>query len=175
MPRGAVRFPSVPSLPFPAYMPQVWRVDYGPEYASTRVISEPPAVGRPYAVLVPQVNADGNDLGGIPLPEVAVPLGTFTGWNVTRPDLSGLGYLAGLAGSFEPFARTRTGRDKSGDPRLSIAERYRGRKDYLDRISRAAAELVRERFLLSEDVRAVLRRADQMWTAVIDGAMLSEP
>ena len=175
VPREAVRFPSVPSLPFPAYMPQVWRVDYGPEYASTRVISEPPALGRPYAVRVPQVNADGNDLGGIPLPEVAVPLGTYTGWNVTVPDLSGLGYLAGLAGSFEPFARTRAARDKSGDPRLSIAERYRGRRDYLDRISRAAEELIRERFLLSEDVRAVLRRADAMWTAVIDGAMLSEP
>jgi hypothetical protein len=171
VPREAVRFPVVPSYPFPAYMPQVWRMDYGPEYASARIITrEPPALGTPYVVLVPQVDADGNDEGGIRLPELAVPLGTYTGWNVTMPALSGLSYLAGLAGSFEPFARTRTERDRSGDPRLSIAERYKGRSDYLLRVSQASEDLVRQRFLLAADLPAVLQRAKAMWSAIIDGA-----
>lgn len=170
MTREAVRFPKVPSLSFPAHMPKVWRLDYGPDYGTSRVITrEPPALGPPYPVLVPQVNADGNDEGGVRLPEVAVPLGTYTGWNVKVPVLNDLEYLAGLVGSFDPFARARRARDRSGDPRLSIAERYDGRKDYLNRVSQAAQDLVRERFLLPEDVRAVLRRADTMWTAIVDG------
>jgi hypothetical protein len=87
-----VRFPRAPSFPFTTYMPRVWRMDYGPAYATTRVITnDPPQLGAPYPVLVPQVNADGNDMSGVRLPEVAVPLGTYTGWNVTVPQLAGLG------------------------------------------------------------------------------------
>ena len=109
-----VRFPAAPSFPFTTYMPQVWRMDYGPRYTTTKVITrEPPQLGAPYRVLVPQVNADGNDMSGIRLPEVAVPLGTYTGWNVTVPQLSDLKYLAGLIGGFEPFPLTREQREKA--------------------------------------------------------------
>ena len=107
-------------------MPGVWQMDYGPDYATTKVITkEPPALGAPFPVLVPQVNADGNDEGGIALPEVAVPLGTHTGWNVSTFPLSGLRYLAGLVGSFNRLQRrapsessraTRVGRSKSATP-----------------------------------------------------------
>ena len=143
-------------------------MDYGPEYAATKVITrEPPALGSPYVVLVPQVNADGNDEGGIRLPEVAVPLGTHTGWNVSTFPLSGLRYLAGLVGSFKPFARTRAEREQSGDSRPSIEERYKSRRDYLDRVKRAAADLVRERFLLPADAQAVVQRAEQTWDAIV--------
>ena len=163
-----VRFPRTPSFPFTDYMPQVWRMDYGPGYPATRVIShEPPQLGPPYPVLVPQVNADGNDRSGIRLPEVAVPLGTFTGWNVTVPQLDRLGYLSGLIGGFEPFPLTREQREKDDDARLSIRERYTGRQDYLDRVKRAAAELVRQRFMRADDVPAVVRRAEDMWNAVV--------
>src|SRR5207247_7702069 len=142
------------------HMPQVWRLDYGPGYATTKVITmEPPHVGAPYRVLVPQVNADGNDVSGIRLPEVAVPLGTYTGWNVTVPQLSDLRYLAGLIGGFEPFPLTKEQRKKAGDGRLSIGERYAGRQDYLDRTKRAAEDLVRRRFMIGEDVPAVVLRA----------------
>ena len=166
--REAVRFPKVPSLPFPDYMPGVWRMDYGTEYATTRVITrEPPAIGAPFAVLVPQVNADGNDEGGIALPEVAVPLGTHTGWNVSTFQLSGLRYLAGLVGSFEPFARTRAERERSGDARLSIDERYKNREDYLQRVRRAAADLVRERFVLQDDVEGLVDQAARTWEVVV--------
>ncbi len=163
-----VRFPRAPSFPFTTYMPRVWRMDYGPGYATTRVITnDPPQLGAPYPVLVPQVNADGNDMSGIRLPEVAVPLGTYTGWNVTVPQLAGLGYLAGLIGGFEPFPLTREQREKGGDARLSIGERYSSRQDYLDRVKRAAADLVRQRFMRADDVPAVVRRAEEIWNAVV--------
>ena len=166
VPREAVRFPKVPSLPFAEYMPGVWRMDYGAEYATTRVITkEPPSLGDPYTVLVPQVNADGNDEGGIALPEVAVPLGTHTGWNVSTFQLSGLRYLAGLVGSFQPFARTKAEREQSGDSRPSIEERYASRQDYLQRVRRAATDLVRERFVLQDDVEGVVQQAEQTWSS----------
>jgi hypothetical protein len=168
VPRQAVRFPKVASFPFAEYMPGVWRMDYGAEYAATKVITrEPPALGSPYVVLVPQVNADGNDEGGVRLPEVAVPLGTHTGWNVSTFPLSGLQYLAGLVGSFKSFARTRAERELSGDSRPSIEERYGNRRDYLDRVKRAAASLVRERFLLPADAEGVVQRAERTWDAVV--------
>jgi hypothetical protein len=167
--REAVRFPRIPSLPFAEYMPGVWRMDFGPEYSATRVITkEPPSLGEPFMILVPQVNADGNDEGGVALPEVAVPLGTHTGWNVSTLPLSGLRYLAGLVGSFQPFARTRTEREQSGDSRLSIEERYKDRQDYLQRVRRAATNLVRERFMLEADVDAALRQAEQTWSALVE-------
>jgi hypothetical protein len=169
VPLTRVHFPAVASFPFTNYMPQVWRMNFGPDYYKTRVITnEPPRLGNPYTVLVPQVNADGNDVAGIRLPEVAVPLGTYTGWNVVRPQLKELGYLSGLVGSFEPFALTRADRQKSSDTRLSIEERYAGRQDYLDRVKQTTDNLVRERFMLSEDVPAVLQRAEDTWSAVMN-------
>jgi hypothetical protein len=168
VPLENVHFPKVPSFPFATYMPRVWRMDYGPDYSATRVITiEPPKTGEPFRVLVPQVNADGNDIAGIRLPELAVPLGTYTGWNITIPQLSDLRYLSGLVGGFEPFARTREQRNASGDSRPSIAERYRGRPDYLDKVRRAASDLVRQRFLRVEDVPAVLQSAERLWNAVV--------
>jgi hypothetical protein len=117
-------------------------------------------------VLVPQVNADGNEVGGVPLTEVAVPLGTHTGWNITVPQLRDLGYLSGLIGSFVPFAPTREARVQAGDARRSIEERYPSRQAYLDQIARAAQTLVRDRFLLPDDVPAVLRQAGTTWDLV---------
>jgi len=171
VPLTEVIFPSVPSFPFTTYMPQVWRMGFGGDYNITRVITnEPPRLGAPYRLLVPQVNVDGNDLAGIRLPEVAVPLGTYTGWNVTVPQLKDLGYLSGLVGGFEAFALTREDRQKSGDARLSINERYSGRQDYLNRIKQSAESLVRERFMLADDVPAVVQRAEEMWDAIVSAA-----
>jgi hypothetical protein len=166
--RDAVRFPKTPLLAFASYMPGVWRMDYGADYATTKVISkEPPSLGAPFTVLVPQVNADGNDVGGIALPEVAVPLGTHTGWNVSTYPLSGLRYLAGLVGSFEPFAKTRAEREQSGDSRPSIEERYKTRQEYLQRVRDAAASLVRERFVLETDLEALVQQADHTWSVIV--------
>jgi hypothetical protein len=169
-PRESVRFPKIPSLAFADYMPSVWTMDYGPDYARTRIITkEPPSLGGKFTVLVPQVDKDGNDLSGIRIPEVAVPLGTYTGWNIRVPQLRNLEYLAGLIGSFSPFAKTREERQKSGDPRLSIAERYSNKQDYLDQIQKAARSLATQRFMLAADVDAVVKRAGAIWNAIDAG------
>jgi hypothetical protein len=168
VPLPRVHFPAAPAFPFTTYMPQVWRMDLGSEYSTSRVITnEPPRLGAAYPILVPQVNADGNDVGGIGLPELAVPLGTYTGWNIAVPALKDLGYLSGLVGGFEPFPLKREDRQKSGDARISIQERYANREDYLDRVKKAADALVRERFMLEQDVRAVLQRAEDMWNVIV--------
>ena len=170
-PRASVHFPKIPSFPFADYLPSVWTMDYGSEYERTRIITkEPPSLGKKFIVLVPQVDVDGNDISGIRIPEVAVPIGTYTGWNIHLPQLGSLEYLAGLVGSFEPFAKTREEREKSGDPRLSITERYSSRQNYLDRVQRAARNLVNERFMLAADVGDVMQRAAQMWNTIVAGA-----
>ena len=96
---------------------------------------------------------------GIRLPEIAVPLATHTGWNYRKAEIGAPERLASEIGSYLPLPRTRADREKTGDGRKSIAERYTGLEDYLGRISLAAIELVRERFLLAEDVPSVIERA----------------
>jgi hypothetical protein len=163
---ASVAFPKIPKLPFPEYMPQVWPMDYGSEFLTKGIIAkEPPALGQPYTVLVPQVDATGNDLGGVRLPEVVAPLGTFTGWNISIPQLDSLHYLDGLLGSFEPLPKTRAERERTGDSRKSIAERFTSREDYLRQVKQAADRLVQQRFMLADDVTGVLSRARQMWDA----------
>src|SRR6185312_8424985 len=150
-------FPEIPGVRFPAYMPRNWRMDYGPEFLSSGIIvNEPPKLGLPYTILVPKANRDGNDSGGIALPELAVPLGTFTGWNYQLPTLPDLDYLSGLIGSFFPFPLTAKEGKASGDTRQSISERYSGRDDYLDKVRTAAQNLVSRGLLRTEDLDAIL-------------------
>lgn len=166
--RADVRFPDVPSFPFAPYMPQVWRMGYGPRFNLDKVVTrEPPSLGSPYRILVPQVDRDGNELSGIRIPEVAVPLGTHTGWNIALPQIGDLDYLGGLVGGFEPFALTKEEREERRDPRLSIAERYQGREDYVNQVRRASENLVGQRFMLAADVPAVLQRATFMWDLIV--------
>jgi hypothetical protein len=162
--REQVNFPKIPGVEFPAYMPRNWRVDYGHDFLAKGIIAnEPPKLQAPYTVLVPQVNRDGNDLGGIALPDVSVPLGTFTGWNYELPVLSNFDYLAGLRGSFIPFPVTIHDRNASGDPRLSVSERYNSRDEYLRQVRAAAQSLVSRRLLRAEDVDAILEESGERW------------
>ena len=105
----------------------------------------------------PQVDADGNEIGGIRLPEVAVPLATYTGWNFRNPEIGGTSRLIGNTGSYIPFARTRAEREERGDSAVSIEERYPSR-GILSRIGSATRRrsLVRERYMLAEDVDATV-------------------
>jgi hypothetical protein len=113
--------------------------------------------------LVPQVDRDGNDLAGIRVPEVAVPLATTTGWNFRDPSVGNPGVIYQLLGSYVPFAPTKAARQARADPRPSIEERYRDEADYLTRIRAAADALIRERFLLDEDLEPMLDRARAHW------------
>jgi hypothetical protein len=114
--------------------------------------------------LVPRVDGDGNEVAGIRVAELAVPLATTTGWNFRSERVGNPATLYSLLGSYVPLARTKAEREARHDPRLSIEERYRDREDYLQRIKAAAASLVRDRFLLQEDVEDVVQRATRHWT-----------
>jgi hypothetical protein len=139
-----------------------------PGVADPRAIEGPARVlaGKvtPLPYLVPQVDRDGNDVAGIRFPEVTVPLATTTGWNFRDPSVGNPGIAYQTLGSYIPFAATKAARQASGDPRLSIEERYRGLEDYLQRIRTAAMDLVRERYLLDEDLEAILARAKNHWS-----------
>jgi hypothetical protein len=116
--------------------------------------------------LVPKVDADGNEVSGIRVPELAVPLATTTGWNFRADRVGNPTTLYALLGSYVPFARTKAEREARRDPRLSIEERYRDREDYLGRVRASAAGLVKDRFLLEEDVEDVMQRAARHWSYV---------
>jgi hypothetical protein len=113
--------------------------------------------------LVPQVDSDGNELAGVKVPDVAVPLATTTGWNLRGEQVGNPDELYSLLGSYIPFAKTRAEREARKDPRPSIEERYRDRDDYMARVKKAAEALVRDRLLLEEDVRDVIDRAAAHW------------
>ena len=162
--RNGVRFPKIPGVEFPRYMPRNWRLDYGPDFLTKGIIAnEPPKIGQPYTILIPRVNRDGTDLGGIQLPDVAVPLGTFTGWNYQSSLWANLDYLSGLVGSFIPFPLSAKDRKISGDERLSISERYSGRQDYLNRVRMSGQSLVSRRLLRTEDLNAVVEQSAARW------------
>lgn len=156
----AVKFPQIPGVRFTALHNRQLFLDYGSQILRGKMTVHPPApIGNgAYTILVPRVDADGNDLAGIRLPAVQVPIATYTGWNL-RPRGLAEGELSGLLGSFIPFAKTRTERRKNGDPRWSIEERYKDRNDYVRKVSRAARVLVEQRYLLAEDAERIIAEA----------------
>jgi len=110
-----------------------------------------------YATRVSAVDADGNELAGIRLPDIAAPLATYTGWNVYKAQP---GELCDRDGSYIPFARTRAERVAAGDPRPSVEERYGTRAAYIAKVKAAADELVRERLLLPDDAAHYVKDAE---------------
>jgi hypothetical protein len=153
---SAIGFPAIPGLGDPRTIEGPGRLD-GERFNAL-----------PF--LVPRVDADGNEVAGIRVPELAVPLATTTGWNFRAERIGNPTTLYALLGSYVPFARTKTEREARHDPRLSIEERYRDRDDYLQRIRASAADLVKERFLLEEDVEDAVQRATRHWTYAVAAA-----
>ncbi len=119
---------------------------------------DPVEPARAYRTLVSKVDADGNELAGIRLPDIAVPLATHTGWNEYRAPYP-TGEIADRDGSYLAFAATRAERGKAGDARLSVEERYPGRDAYVAAVRAAADALVRDRLMLAEDAAAYVARA----------------
>ncbi len=153
-------FPRLPGVRLPEAMYQPLRLDPGPRYW-TEGISDlvPPKVGPAYAALVPAVDEDGNAVAGIRLPDVAVPLATYTGWNVRSAKPGAEGKLSRFIGAYFPFSHTPAEREKAGDPRRAILERYPTRQEYLDRVAASARALRQQRHLLEEDAAAILQEA----------------
>ncbi len=163
-----LHFPHIPGVVPPTHPRLARRLDYGPEFASKGYSTqEPPKVNGAFPLLVPQVDRDGNDLGGIKLPEVAVPLGTFTGWNLRAPGTGAPEQMASFVGSFFPFPQTKAERLRTHDSRLSIEERYADRADYMQRVASVVDALVAQRFILERDRAYALERCGLLWDALV--------
>ena len=161
----AMGFPHIPGSPLPDNMVNtLLDYDFGAEFdygnLSGVMTMVPPIVKRALPTLVPRVNSDGNETSGIASPLHQAPLGTYLGWNVTR---SGFyqGRACGFAGGFLPFAKTKAERLASGDPRLSLEERYQDHAGYVAAVKKGVELLLKQRFLLADDAARLMRQAEE--------------
>ncbi len=154
VPVQALEFPAIPGVHPPAHPRLAYRLDFS---------VEPPRLGDPYPVRVPQVDDDGNETSGIRMPEIAVPLATNTGWNFRDASIGASDEVYSMVGAWLRFPRDRDERHRANDPRESIAERYSNKDDYLGQILDAASELARRGYLLDGDVAALRGRASAEW------------
>jgi hypothetical protein len=168
--KAAMGFPTIPGLlgeraatiPEPGFINPVLDYDWGPQFnytdASGVPTNAPPQVKQVIDMLVPRVDADGNEVGGVPVVLVDAPLGTYLGWNITaggaRPFHQG--QICNYAGGMIPFARTTAQRIAAGDPRPSLQERYGSHAGYVAAVRKAAERAVAERFLLPEDAETLI-------------------
>jgi hypothetical protein len=147
------QFPAIPGIATPRALNALPLLDFGPAIDEGLVTREPPEIVSPdgYAVLVPAVDADGNEVAGIRAPMVAAPLATYAGWNI-RARGYGHGGLYEFTGSTIPFPDTPEEAAATGDPRASVLERYGAPEGYVASIRAAAEALVADGLMLAEDV-----------------------
>jgi Alpha/beta hydrolase domain len=163
VPLDKLAFPSIPNVNKPQDANAAYHLDFGPNWRDGILSIQPPKVGKAFPVLVPQVDADGNERDGVRLPEITVPLATYTGWNLRDPSIGAPAQRISFEGSYLPFPKTAAERNKSGDPRQSISERYTSREDYLSHYSRALDELVKQHWILEEDRSLLVHRGGEEW------------
>jgi len=154
-------------------------LDYGPDYYSLGIPSiNPPLItppyednplnGHMYPSFVPKTDSDGNDIAGVRLPDVTVPLATYTGWALRAGSQANDGCEG--SGQYIPFAKTEAERQASGDPRLSLEERYSSLADYYRHVTHAIDDLIKDRLMLCEDAATEQARLLQ---AGIDAGLTS--
>jgi hypothetical protein len=168
VPIAKLKFPAIPGLKAPADAAQGWDLDFGPNWRGGILSVQPPTVGYGYPTRVPQVDADGNELGGIRLPEIAAPLATYTGWNLRTAEIGAAGQRLAFLGSFVALPKTAAEAAAAHDPRVPIAARYKGFEDYKAQFQRALDGLVRERYVLAEDAPELRRRGEEEWKWVTE-------
>ena len=157
------KFAKLPGVRVPPQTTRAMRLDYGPETHLGRSTLLPAREGEEYPALVSDLDDSYNERSGIRLPDLTVPVATYTGWNlrdasIGNPDLF-IGITGGLARWTLPLPATRSVREASNDPRLSIQERYRSREEYLRRVEAAGQQLLDEGYMLAEDLERVVERA----------------
>ena len=178
---AAENLESIPGVKLPRPVRKFTRLDFGPDSLVPSVV--PATVGLDYPCLVSQVDADGNEVAGIRLPLVSVPLATHMGWNRRHADIGGEGQTLStggasggtLRGSSIPFASTRNQREETGDPRPSIEERYVSRESFLERIEAAARKLVGDGYLLEEDVERLVGQAGEHYEVMAGRVEEAQP
>ena len=158
-----IAFPPIPGVHSPRALTAGSRI-------ANPFVRDGAGAGAKLPLLVPQVDADGNETSGIRLPEIAVPLATYTGWNFRAPAVGAPDRLYPLLGSYIPLAKTKAEREGRGDPRPSVTERYPTRDAYLGKIREATSGLVRDRYMLSEDAEVAVARAAAHWDLLMGGS-----
>ena len=199
--QAAMGFPSgVPGIPNSIFLPEnfvfpIFDYDWGPEYdhydATGNPTNEPPIIKSVIKMMVPKVDADGNELGGVPTVLRDAPLGTYTGWNITAgpsdPTYDGRPFHAGqvcnYVGGMTPFAKTKAQRLANNDPRPSLEERYGTHQGYVDAVKKAADNAACQGYLLAGPDAAAMGAKCTMpsipagfpddWVAVVTQAMNS--
>ena len=161
------RFAQLPGVRVPAQTTRAIRLDYGPEAHLGRTTKLPADEGAEFPALVAELDESFNERGGIRLPDLSVPVATYTGWNLRDESIGNpglfIGITGGLAGWTLPLPATEAERESTGDPRASIEERYADRDDYLEQVTRAANDMVAEGYLLEEDVAEVVALAGRKY------------
>jgi hypothetical protein len=158
----AALFRALPGVRFPERISRPRQLDFGPDI-ERGVPAYPPKAGKPYKTFVSALDGDGNEIAGIRPPELLAPLATFAGWNLRHPEQGAPGDLMQMMGSTLPFARTDAERNRSGDPRRSIEERYPSQQAYLDHVREVTQQLIAARHVLAEDLEAIITRAGRLW------------
>ena len=165
--KKAIGFPTLPGLratvPEPDFIMPVHDYDWGPQFnavdGSGIASAAPPRIRQSLRMLAPKVDADGNEVGGVPVVLLGAPLGTYLGWNVTAGGFH-KNQICYYAGGMVPFARTAQERAANNDPRPSLQERYGSHAGYVDAVKKAAARAQAEGFLLPEDATALISAAE---------------
>jgi hypothetical protein len=157
----AIAFPSIPGVRSPQGLTGGPRV-------RNRFLSDGGGAGAPLPLLVPAVDPDGNERAGIRLPDVALPLATYTGWNFRNAAIGAPDELVSLLGSSIPFPATAAMGAGANDPRRAIDERYASRDAYVAQIERLAEALVLKGYLLIDDVPRIVQRSTDMWDVATD-------
>ena len=167
--KAAMGFPTIPGIPatLPSnFIMPTFDYDWGPDFnandGSGVPTKLPPPIKQVINMKVPRVNADGNEVGGVPVVLHDAPLGTYLGWNITaggaRPFHEG--QICNYVGGMVPFAKTKADRVAANDSRLSLEERYTDHAGYVAVVRKVAANAVAQRFLLQADADALVTQAD---------------
>src|SRR5262249_51048748 len=170
LPRAGMGFPSIPGVTYNGLKTTRYLFDYGPNYYTSGIPTINPPVVTPsyqdnplngpiYPSFIPITDSDGNDIAGVRLPDVTVPLATYTGWALRAGPQAGDGCEA--AGQHIPFAKTKAERLATGDPRPSVEERYPSFAEYYSAVKRAIDGLIKDRLMLCEDAAAEQTRLIQ--------------
>jgi hypothetical protein len=174
LPQSAMGFPQIPGVTYTGLKTTRYRFNLGPGFYETGIatINPPlitlpyennPANGPIYPSFIPRTDADGNDIAGVRLADVSVPIATYTGWALRSGPQANDGCES--AGQFIPFAKKKADRVASGDRRPSVEERYSSLADYSGRVAAALQRMVDRRLLLCEDFPAELSRLIALGTA----------
>jgi hypothetical protein len=175
VPLNQIRFPRIPGVTGPAGIFNTHIAYYrGPRYdaddLSGIIAIEPPIPLVEYPSLAPQIDVDGNDIDGLRSHILQAPLGTYTGWNVRAAGFS-QGDACDLTGSYIPFAATKAQRKASGDPRLSLQERYGSTAGYVAAVTAAVNSLVSQRLMLASDASGAISNATAWFTEASAGRL----